>query len=245
MQPVRSNSDSVTTSSSAAEAPSAGRRAANALLGVVGVFAIFGVSVGAAAQEAEVSPVSAAIAVPRTSTPDEPVALALTDDEQAVSSEELLDLVETLEDRDARIDLLEGQLVSLRQSEASAQLDAESAERAAELGVGNRITPEQNTAAMELWRAGYQLGRGQNLSAFESTILPCESGSQPNPDIAVGATDDWGRAQINRPTWKARFESLTGSEFESGILDPTLNGFMAAHVEHEQGLSAWTCWRRR
>ena len=162
-----------------------------------------------------------------------------------MSSEELLDLVETVEDRDERIDVLEDQVASLRESQAESRLVAANAERAADLGVDARLTPEQNEAAMELWRSGYTLGGGQNLSAFENTILPCESGTQPNPDVAVGKTDDWGRAQINRPTWEARFESLTGSEFESGIVDPTLNGFMAAHVELEQGLSAWTCWRRR
>lgn len=237
-----SNSDSV-ESSPEEDVPTKARRAVHALLGVAAVFSIFGVS--AAAAQNEIPSVSAALSATTAANSGEPVALAFAEDESVVSSEELLDLVETVEDRDERIDVLEDQVASLRESQAESRLVAANAERAADLGVDARLTPEQNEAAMELWRSGYTLGGGQNLSAFENTILPCESGTQPNPDVAVGKTDDWGRAQINRPTWKARFESLTGSEFESGIVDPTLNGFMAAHVELEQGLSAWTCWRRR
>lgn len=161
-------------------------------------------------------------------------------------SEEVLALVAKVEEKDRQILVLSEQLAYLRQAQLSDQLsgDGEVADTSA-LATKTRLTREENAAAMDLWRAGYILGGGQNLSAFENTILPCESGSQPNPDTAVGRTDDWGRAQINRPVWKNRFESLTGAEFEVGILNPTLNGYMAAHVEQEQGLSAWTCWRKR
>jgi uncharacterized coiled-coil protein SlyX len=102
-------------------------------------------------------------------------------------------------------------------------------------------------AAFDEWRIGYAIGGGQNLSAFENIILPCESGGEIDPDAAIGPTDDWGRAQINRPTWKNRFEELTGFEFETWIREPILNGYMAAVVEEEQtnGLNAWTCWRKR
>lgn len=102
-------------------------------------------------------------------------------------------------------------------------------------------------AKQSQWQAGYQLGGGQNLAAFENVILPCESGGSVTPFEAVSRTNDWGRAQINRPTWEPRFEALTGVEFTTGILDPTLNGYMAAVVEreHSTGLSAWTCWRKR
>ncbi len=102
-------------------------------------------------------------------------------------------------------------------------------------------------AALERWRVGYRIGGGQNLSAFENVILPCESGGEIDPDAAVGPTDDWGRSQINRPTWKNRFEELTGLVFEDWIRDPLLNGYMAAVVEdeHSSGLNAWTCWRKR
>ena len=102
-------------------------------------------------------------------------------------------------------------------------------------------------AAFDRWRVGYRIGGGTNLSAFENVILPCESGGEIDPDAAVGPTDDWGRAQINRPTWKNRFEELTGLVFEDWIRDPLLNGYMAAVVEdeHSSGLNAWTCWRKR
>lgn len=105
--------------------------------------------------------------------------------------------------------------------------------------------PVEANSSIARWRIGYSLGGGERLASFENTILPCESGTQPDPDTAVSHTDDWGRAQINRPVWKDRFESLTGVNFEENITDPVLNGFMAAHVEQEQGLTAWTCWRNR
>ncbi|MGI9605901.1 MAG: hypothetical protein ACR2P0_07150, partial [Acidimicrobiales bacterium] len=78
-------------------------------------------------------------------------------------------------------------------------------------------------------------------------ILPCESGGEPDPDAAVGPTDDWGRAQINRPTWARRFAELTGRDFVEWVREPFLNGYMSAVVEdeHSSGLNAWTCWRKR
>ncbi len=112
--------------------------------------------------------------------------------------------------------------------------------RSGELG-----SPSTNAAAQAAWDEGYQIGGGRNLSAFHNTILPCESGSQPNPDTAVGRTDDWGRAQVNRPVWRTTFQDLTGQVFEEGIVQPVLNGYMAAYIENVQGLTAWTCWRNR
>lgn len=102
-------------------------------------------------------------------------------------------------------------------------------------------------SGFDQWTLGYDLGGGGNVGAFEHIILPCESGGEPDPDAAIGPTDDWGRAQINRPTWSDRFEELTGLTFEAHILDPVLNGYMAAVVEqeHSRGLNAWTCWRKR
>jgi len=236
------------------------------------MIAIFGASVAAAretdsasvvvAQSAFQAPIAQVIDVPVAEAVEEPiaeVAVAPADVQQAASqtrttnallalptaattivvdqvpaapSDDVLELLVEIEERDRQIAALEEQLVFLRQAQLS-ELHA------------NQTSDAANEDAMDQWRAGYTLGGGQNLPAFESTILPCESGTQPNPDVAVGRTDDWGRAQINRRTWKARFESLTGADFETGIVDPVLNGYMAAHVEQEQGLKAWTCWRKR
>ncbi len=153
---------------------------------------------------------------------------------------------ELIADRDAGVASLEAQVLSIQEARAEA-------EAAAQLTVGERaavLADELGTASSEAeaqaaWDAGYALGGGSNLSAFHSTILPCESGSQANRDTVVGRTDDWGRAQINRPVWRTTFESLTGRSFEENIVHPALNGYMAAHIEQVQGLSAWTCWRNR
>jgi hypothetical protein len=161
-------------------------------------------------------------------------------------SDEVLELVAQIEERDARIAVLEEQLAFLGQAHLASQLrDDEQQDTLLEAQISNRETPEFQAEAMVQWRAGFTLGGGKNLAAFEQTILPCESGGEPDPDMAVGPTDDWGRSQINRPTWKVRFESLTGSNFEENITNPILNGYMAAHVERQQGLNAWTCWRKR
>ena len=127
---------------------------------------------------------------------------------------------------------------------AASRVDLSLGERAAVLAreVGTPTTEAQAQAA---WDAGYTLGGGRNLSSFHNTIIPCESGGQPNRDSVVGFTDDWGRAQINRPVWSSTFRDLTGVAFEEGVVLPTLNGYMAAHIEQVQGLSAWTCWRNR
>ena len=141
-----------------------------------------------------------------------------------------------------------------RAEEFQAQLDAAAAAaEAVPLTVGERAVELANDLgvstteadAQAAWDAGYTLGGGANLSAFQNIILPCESGGQPNRDSVVGFTDDWGRAQINRPVWNTTFESLTGLSFEENIVRPALNGFMAAHIEQVQGLTAWTCWNRR
>lgn len=102
-----------------------------------------------------------------------------------------------------------------------------------------------------LWAAGYVGAGGQHLDRFQTVILPCESGGAPGEEhTVVGPTDDWGRAQINRPVWSDRFEEKFGVDFETHITNPVLNGAMAAVVEQEHhgrtgsGLQAWTCHRR-
>ena len=110
---------------------------------------------------------------------------------------------------------------------------------------GQLGNPANEADAQAAWDQGYILGGGGNLSSFHNTILPCESGGQADRDTVVGFTDDWGRAQINRPVWSSTFASMFGVAFETGVTQPVLNGFMAAHIEQVQGLSAWTCWRRR
>lgn len=94
------------------------------------------------------------------------------------------------------------------------------------------------------WAAGYLFAGGTNLRAFEQTILPCESGGTASPHTVVGPTSDWGRAQINRKTWKSLFEARMGLAFEEASRVPALNGLMAAHIEDVQGLSAWVCYNR-
>lgn len=154
-----------------------------------------------------------------------------------------------LAERDAEIKALREQLAFVQQATlmSEARVDDQAVtiselEGTALLGGGP--SPERQ---MEEWRIGYFLGGGRNLAAFERTILPCESGTQPDPFAAISRTDDWGRAQINRRTWSARFTELTGRQFEDWILEPMLNGYMAGVVENEHfgGLNAWTCWRRR
>jgi hypothetical protein len=203
------------------------------ILGVVALVTAFGVSVSAA-QDAEPSLVTAQASLG---------ALALANDGP---SEEVLELVAQIEERDAHIAVLQEQLAYVRQAQLSTEALADQRSNEVLALESSGASLEQiNAEGLGLWRAGYVLGGGKQLSSFERVILPCESGGQPSPDAAVGPTDDWGRAQINRPTWKKRFEALTGANFEENITDPVLNGFMAAHVEQEQGLSAWTCWRKR
>ncbi len=161
------------------------------------------------------------------------------------------DLQRELAESRARIAVLEEQLALSQQASLLAhervgrQRDTILAMQDADDGFMSPLSTEYQARAMDAWRVGYRIGGGQNLAAFESTILPCESGGEPDPFAAIGRTDDWGRAQINRPTWRVRFAELTGLSFEEWILDPTLNGYMAAVVEREQGLNAWTCWRKR
>ncbi len=144
---------------------------------------------------------------------------------------------------------LEEQVVAVR----AAQREAARAVELADLSPAQRavlLADELGVATTEAeaqaaWDQGYALAGGSNLASFHSTILPCESGNQPNRDSVVGRTDDWGRAQINRPVWRTTFESMTGLTFEENIIRPALNGFMAGYIENVQGLTAWTCWRNR
>jgi hypothetical protein len=164
----------------------------------------------------------------------------------AAPAPEVADLILQLEERDARIAVLHEQVVFLQQAVFSSEQRAEThRDTFLEEQQDLRVSESFQEQAMAQWRMGYSLAGGNNLRAFESIILPCESGGEADPDAAVGPTDDWGRAQINRPTWSVRFTELTGASFEENIDDPILNGFMAAHVESEQGLTAWTCWRKR
>lgn len=166
---------------------------------------------------------------------------------QDVSVQDVETLEGELAEREEQVEVLEEQLHLLRQAliGIGSQEIAEDVELAVDVTGIDRRSDEFQAHSQAQWLMGYSIGGGENADAFLNTILPCESGTQPDPDRAVGATDDWGRAQINRPVWKARFESLTGANFEANISDPVLNGFMAAHVEQEQGLRAWTCWRIR
>lgn len=174
----------------------------------------------------------------------EVTALASRDDEIAALQREI-------DEGNARIAVLEEQLALNRQSSllteerVGRQRDIILAMQQVENDFMSPLSVEYQERAMDAWRAGYRVGGGTNLAAFENVILPCESGGEVDPFAAIGRTDDWGRAQINRPTWRVRFTELTNLSFEEWILDPTLNGYMAAVVEKEQGLRAWTCWRRR
>jgi len=197
---------------------------------------LFGVSLGASSAGADVGDTlapNASLALVDV----EPAVEIVIEAEAAISEEELALEIETealesqLESSQEQIETLEGELDSVEATLAAASV----------VGSGDDVSTDQ----MEQWRVGYSIGGGRNLAAFENTILPCESGGSLEPFLAVGPTDDWGRAQINRPVWKERFELLTGVNFEANITDPTLNGFMAAHIEQEQGLVAWTCWRNR
>lgn len=181
--------------------------------------------------------------------------VVVADDGVAEAAEPSLQAGPSVEDLEAiiaeqqlQIDVLQEQVAIARQATLQSE-DRIDSQR--ETIIQFQQTDEFSTAtrelAMEQWRVGYRIGGGENLPAFENVILPCESGGEIDPDAAVGPTDDWGRAQINRPTWKNRFEELTGVVFEDWIREPVLNGYMAAIVEEEQtnGLNAWTCWRKR
>jgi len=160
----------------------------------------------------------------------------------------IAELTDRLAERDAQIAVLEQQLAFTRQAAIQGQARVDNQrETILAFQEAGRFSPAAQEDAMEAWRIGYAIGGGRSLAAFENVILPCESGGEPDPDAAIGPTDDWGRAQINRPTWSGRFEELTGMQFEDWIRDPVLNGYMAARVEaeHRSGLSAWTCWRTR
>lgn len=162
--------------------------------------------------------------------------------------DQIAELTEQLADRDAKIAALTEQLGVARQAAIRTEdrIDIQQ-DTILEFQEIKRRNDDVEVDAFEQWRVGYAIGGGQNLRAFERVILPCESGGEDDPDAAIGPTDDWGRAQINRPTWSDRFEELTGASFEELVRQPLLNGYMAARVEveHSSGLNAWTCWRRR
>jgi len=222
-----------------ANAPVRERRSAMVLftLVMVVIVGVFGASVSAA-QTTEVNLLAGDSLSASQQLRGEADGVELSEEQLAIAS-----LEDEVSERESQIVTLEEQVAFLQQ--VLIEVQTHNDEEKERLVQSMSLEASSESEAMEQWRMGYSIGGGQNLPAFENVILPCESGGQPDPDTAVGPTDDWGRAQINRPTWKKRFESLTGAEFESFIIDPMLNGFMAAHVEQEQGLSAWTCWRKR
>ena len=172
--------------------------------------------------------------------------LVVVEDSPTSLAPEIEELVRQIEERDVQIEVLQEQVAFLQQAALSSDLRADQhQDTLLQEQRQIRFSESYQQRSMNEWAIGYSLGGGQNLTAFETVILPCESGGEADPDAAVGPTDDWGRAQINRPTWANRFRELTGAAFEDHIGKPILNGFMAAHVESEQGLSAWTCWRKR
>jgi len=158
------------------------------------------------------------------------------------------ELNELLAEKDAQIAVLIEQLGFARQAaiRTEERIDIQQ-DTILEFQEIERRNDDVEVDALEQWQIGYAIGGGENLRSFERVILPCESGGEDDPDAAIGPTDDWGRAQINRPTWSNRFEELTGVNFEDFSRQPLLNGYMAAkiEIEHPSGLNAWTCWRRR
>lgn len=238
------NYDLVTDTSQEQHKPQISRsskRSAGLVIAVVAtlVVALFGASVSAAQADDEDDVVS-------TVGSGGARAAGADVEPQDVTDPEVAELEGELDEREEQIDTLSDQVTLLQQaligfgSQEDEELESVEAPE-----VLDRRSAEFQAQSIAQWQMGYAIGGGDNLDAFLNTILPCESGTQPDPDLAVGRTDDWGRAQINRPVWKQRFESLTGATFEENITNPVLNGFMAAHVEQEQGLSAWTCWRLR
>lgn len=212
-----------------------------AILAATALVTIFGMSISGA-QDLEPEVIEVVEVVEAPPVVEEPAVVEAA----APPAPEVAELILQLEERDARIAVLHEQLIFLQQAALSSELQAD-AERDTFLEEQQdlRVTEQFQEQAMAEWRMGYSLAGGKNLRSFETIILPCESGGEADPDAAVGPTDDWGRAQINRPTWSVRFTELTGASFEENIGTPILNGYMAAHVESEQGLSAWTCWRKR
>lgn len=176
------------------------------------------------------------------------VSLATTTSGSSAADERIASLEHQLAEQDLQIAALQEQLAIARQAALEDEQRIENQRNTIltiqQLDSGDGDVVDE---AYARWVVGYRLAGGTNVAAFENVILPCESGGEPDPDVAIGPTDDWGRAQINRPTWKGRFEQIMGVEFETFILNPTINGFMAAIVEqeHPRGLNAWTCWRRR
>ena len=218
----------------------------NSALSLVGIDANRSLGTGATPAEQEVAAEEVAVeeAVVEEAVVEEaePVSEVLS---ESITVEDAADAVAAADEAAAAIRAAaEAAAIDEATLLAASRVDLSLGERAAVLAreVGTPTTEAQAQAA---WDAGYTLGGGRNLSSFHNTIIPCESGGQPNRDSVVGFTDDWGRAQINRPVWSSTFRDLTGVAFEEGVVLPTLNGYMAAHIEQVQGLSAWTCWRNR
>lgn len=171
------------------------------------------------------------------STSNDPTPSAIAEDQPVMMVEEV-----TASSLWPEVQRLRSELWATRQQLTRIRVDRNRLER--ELDAG----PRQTLADLDrLWFAGYLGNGGQHPEEFRTIILPCESNPAAfaSPHTIVGATDDWGRGQINRPVWRTTFEAMFSIDFETGIVDPALNGAMAAHIEQVQGLTAWTCWRNR
>ena len=73
-------------------------------------------------------------------------------------------------------------------------------------------------------------------------IVKRESGGDPR---AISPTHDYGLFQINRKAHKRNFESRYGVAFETGALDPRLNGKYARYLYdyyRSHGGSGWEPW---
>ena len=157
------------------------------------------------------------------------------------------------DDQAVRADMAERQLDQIREQRDRLRAKFQDAKAQLRLFAGPTLAEQDET-----WFAGYAHQGGTNPDVFRDTILPCESGTQPDPHAAVGDQSvgtSLGRAQIHRPSWQRAFETGAGIQranftgfglaFDDHITDPWFNGAMAAVIEHEQGLSAWTCYRNR
>ncbi|MGI9607912.1 MAG: hypothetical protein ACR2P0_17420, partial [Acidimicrobiales bacterium] len=121
-------------------------------------------------------------------------ALSSSDDQGRVE-----ELEAALAEANQRLIVLEEQLGFARQAALQSEQRVDSQrDTILTFQDSGRYSDGFQAVAIEEWRIGYTIGGGRNLAAFENVILPCESGGEQDPDAAIGRTDDWGRAQINR-----------------------------------------------
>lgn len=113
-----------------------------------------------------------------------------------------------------------------------------------------------------LWDRGFIEGGGRDLAVMHR-VIACESdGVAEGPFNAIGrSSPDWGRAQINSPTWEEEWDRLVPIPFFApgrprptvsspdvggghGYQDPYWNGWFSAHIQTVQGTSAWVCAKK-